>query len=470
MEKLVCKNQSVISFYKENPSLNFEANCITFMEILKSLSKDLNSSLNNGMATQILTNIIKLQNQMTDNFHKLQTDFKKEYIEDIKMILSNNTAEKITPLIANCNDALYNKTSVLINDLIPKNNMQLVKEVQAQITQFNTSLTEETNKLVKSTINENTLNEFIKSLDTKLNNTIVNSQTIINSNLTATEKRLDTTIKDIRTNTEKNILEIKDISTLNKTSQDLLGKNVADVLRKMENSSLKGKISENILFNILQKLFPSAQIEMVGDEKETGDIILKRKNKPTILIENKNWGKNVPQEEVKKFIRDVETKKCCGLFLSQNYGISNKENFEINMNEGNVLVYVHEVNNDADKVKIAIDIIDNFKERIDEVTLKSGLTGYNIDKDLLDDINGEYQEYIVHKLSQIKSVKDFTSKMIKQIEETQLPSLERYLSSKYAFSTGKILCDNCGFFAKNSSSLSAHKRACKAKPNNEDEP
>ncbi len=55
----------------------------------------------------------------------------------------------------------------------------------------------------------------------------------------------------------------------------------------MENSSTKGKLSENILFNSLHSLYPCSQIDHVGTTKETGDIILTRNNKPKILIEIK---------------------------------------------------------------------------------------------------------------------------------------------------------------------------------------
>ena len=192
--------------------------------------------------------------------------------------------------------------------------------------------------------------------------------------------------------------------------------------------------------------------------------MLTRKNKPTILIENKNWNKNVIQDEVKKFIRDVETQNCSGLFLSQNFGIANKENFEININNGNVLLYVHEVNNDAEKIKIAIDIIDNFKLKLDEIIVSNG-DCYNIDKEILDEINKEYQLFATQKLLQIKTVKDFSSKMIKQLEELQLPSLEHFLSTKYAFSSSKYVCEYCEYVAKNQSAMSAHKRGCKAKNN-----
>ena len=63
---------------------------------------------------------------------------------------------------------------------------------------------------------------------------------------------------------------------------------------------IQRKLSENILVNILHSLYPASQIDHVGQTKETGDVILSRKDKPKILIENKDWGKNVVQEEVKK--------------------------------------------------------------------------------------------------------------------------------------------------------------------------
>jgi hypothetical protein len=229
----------------------------------------------------------------------------------------------------------------------------------------------------------------------------------------------------------------------------------------MEISSVKGKISENIVSSILHSLFPVAQIDSVGTTKETGDVILTRVNKPKILIENKNWEKNVVQEEVKKFIHDVETQNCCGIFLSQNYGIANKGNFEININNGNVLVYVHEVNNDAEKIKIAIDIVDHFKMRLDQLNTHSEVD--TISKELLDEINQEYQIYISQKLMITKTIKDFNQKILKQIEDFQIPSLEHYLSTRYATSSSKFSCQYCEYIGKNQQALSAHLRGCNIK-------
>ena len=457
---LSCNNKSVFEFYKKHNNLDFETMNILFVNILEELNKDISTSLSNNIATQLLTNIKGLQeqvNSINENINKLHletqynfgikfNEFKSEYVKDITHLLNSNTLEKIGPLIKEYNSNLFDKTFIMINDIVPKNNDSLLNQIRENIKGFHNSINEDTNKLLNSTLNQKSLDDFIHTIENKFSG----SQQLINSIINASEQRLDVKVDDIR----EKMCDIRENSS---RQQNI----VSDLLKKMEISSVKGACSENILFNILQSLYPSGQIDNVGQQKETGDIMLTRKNKPTILIENKNWSKNVVQEEVKKFIRDVETQNCCGLFLSQNFGIANKENFEININNGNILLYVHEVNNDAEKIKIAIDIIDNFKTKLDECC--SNNDGYTIDKEILDEINKEYQLFTSQKLSQIKNIKDFSTKMVKQIEDTQFPVLDKFLCTKYAFSSSKYVCEFCDFIAKNQQAMSAHKRGCKFK-------
>jgi len=268
--------------------------------------------------------------------------------------------------------------------------------------------------------------------------------------LLLTEQRLDSKISDIG---EKTTSQLSSTTSLNSS--------VSELLKKLENSSAKGKMSENILVNILHSLYPASQIDHVGQTKETGDVIITRKGKPKILVENKDWGKNVVQEEVKKFIHDIETQKCSGIFLSQNYGIANKENYEINIHDGNVLVYVHETRNDPEKIKIAIDIVDHIKEQLDE--LDSDEEVDSISKEKLASINSEFQAFVSSKLSLIKLVKDFNQKALRQIEDIKIPSLEEYLSTRFATSSSKYVCEYCNFIAKNAAAKSAHLRGCSVK-------
>jgi hypothetical protein len=259
----------------------------------------------------------------------------------------------------------------------------------------------------------------------------------------------------VDSNKDATLSQLSSISS----SQIALQTEVKDVLKKMENSSSKGKMSENIVLNILRGLFPSAEVEYVGSQKESGDIMIHRKDRQKILVENKCYeSRQVTSDQVKKFIHDVDIQNCSGLFLSQEGGIVNKDNFEINIHNRNVLLYIHNVNYDPEIIKIAIDIIDSFKTKLDEVTLTDD---YPISKDTLEEINKEYQLFVEQKLNQLKMVKEFSQKMIKNIEDFQLPCLEKMLSSRFGYITsGKFVCEKCNFIGKNPLALSVHKRTC----------
>jgi hypothetical protein len=128
-------------------------------------------------------------------------------------------------------------------------------------------------------------------------------------------------------------------------------------------------------------------------------------------------------------------------------------------------VFVEEVNYDADKIKIAIDIIDQLKFKMDELAEDTNEedSSIMINEEILREINKEYQYYQSQKLLQTKTIKESFQKILKQHEESYFFNLDKFLASKYANSTtSKLKCDYCDdFIAKNQSALSAHQRHCK---------
>ena len=470
-------NKKVYDFYQEHKNIDIETMNIVLIDILDRLYQDINPVLTTNLASQLIENMRTLQTQMNtmnDSFAKSQSElntnfavkfmeFKKEYIEDLKMILTNTTSEKIAPIIKQYNDSLLDKTTLLISDLIPKNNDVLSKEIALYMKELYSTINIDTTTLIKKSIDKESLAKFISELDEKFTKTLVNSQSIMNTLITSSEQRLDTRITDIRTTTEQKFSEIKDISTINNGSQCQLQSTIGDLLKKMENSSSKGKISENLLYNIVTPLYPTAEINSVGTTKETGDIMMYRKDKPTILLENKNYDKNVTTDEVKKFIRDIETQNCCGIMLAQHSGIANKENYQIELYKKNIVIYLHNVEYDADKIKVAIDIIDHFKSQITDID--TGTDTLSIEKHILDDINAEYQTFITQKITHIKTIKDFNQKLLSQIEEITIPSLEQFLYKNYSISisTSQDVCEFCSKSFKSQRALSAHLRGCSKK-------
>jgi hypothetical protein len=467
---ITVNNEKIWRFFKErNPGLNIEECILLFIDLVEKLTENINASLNTSMFTSLFDNVKQIQSQV-DSISRQQTEhnsslamklseLKREYMDDVKLILSTSVSDKIAPLIREQNSILIDKTNIMLNDMLPKSNDQLSKQLGSTIRDMQKTIVDDTHKFLSgSTISPQSLQDFINTLDTKLSTSLQSSQA-------QTEKRIDTSIREIKASSDANLGVIKELSCANQQITSALTHSVSEMLKKMENSSVKGKISENILFNTLVALYPCAQIDSVGTTKETGDIIISRKDRPRILVENKNWDKNVVQEEVKKFLHDVEQQNCCGLFLAQNYGIANKEDFEINIHNGNVLVYIHQAKNDPDKIKIAISIIDHLKMRLDQLTDNSiNADTDTISKERLDNINQEYQGFVSQKLAMIRYVRDFQSKLCKMIEDVRLPSLEEHLSTRYASSSSKYTCQFCEVFqAKNQQALSAHHRGCAKK-------
>lgn len=459
-------NKKIYDFYQLHPELNFESMNLLFVDLLSKLLDNSSPTLANNVASQLVDNIKVLQSQMTgvtNMMSKSQGDlttaftmkfveFKREYMSDLQLILSSNTADKVAPIIKDCNDALLDKTRLLLCDIIPKNRESLSSDIDNSIRSLHSLINTDADRFTKGAVTKESLDLFMKSIEDTFARTILNSQTIFNSLVSSSESRLDTKLSELR-----------DISKSNNQTQATLQNNVGELLRKMENSSSKGKISENILYNILLSLYPTAQIDSVGTVKETGDIMMFRKDKPTILFENKNYDKNVSQDEVRKFLRDVETKNCSAIMLAQHFGITNKDNFEIELNNNNVLVYLHKVEYDADRIKAAVDIIDHFKLTITHLDDVEGET-HTISKETLDEINKEYQLFTANKLAHIKTIKDYSQKMIAQTDEMKIPNLEQYLSRLYATSSSKNdVCEHCSYVAKNHRALLAHYRGCSKK-------
>lgn len=469
--ELKTKNKKILQFFNEH-KLDFEDTVIKFIDIMELLHDKMTNTMNNSMVADVLKNlksmngkidnvslaVNKLNEDTSKEFSVRMLEFKKDYMEELKMVLTCNVSDKIEPLFKEQNLALFDKTYTMINTLIPKNEEVIVNSIERIIKEFQISLQNDTKDLLNNAMDVETFNKYITGFDKKITETITSSQSVIDSTLSKTEKRLDDKMEKIR-----------EISTNNNNETNSLNGSLNELLKKFENSSSKGKLSENLIMNILENMYPNAEIESVGQTKETGDIMLVRHTKPTILIENKIWSRSVVQTEVIKFIRDIDVQKCCGIFLSQNGGITTKDNYEINIHNGNVLVYVHDVNNDPDKIKLAVDIIDHLKERLDEYQ-DCNSEQDNISKETIEYINAEYQNFVSSKTSLIKLTKEFNQKFLKQIDDIKMPTLEEYLSGKFSVASSKYECEYCGYIGRNQQSKSAHLRGCAERKKKENKP
>jgi len=470
--EIVIKNKRVWDFYNENKNIDIEKANLLLIDFIENMFNEMTNA-NSNINAQILSYISDNKNQIqfiksnlsmvNENLTKLNSDIannimvqfmnlKKDYIEDVRQIINNgslSTNEKISSLMDKNNSHLIDKTTLILNDVIPKNQDVFNKQFQLSLKQFYTLITEETNKLAKTMNNDKSLNEFINNFENKYSAMMNNIQQPLYSFFTASENRIT-----------QNIDILKENSSVALTSQTKLQEELGEFLGKYNVSSNKGKFGEENLSTILNSIYQNAEIKNTTGTKSSGDFIMKRLDKPTIMFETKNYKNNIDKEEISKFIVDIENQNTHGIFLSQYSGISFKQNYQIDIHKGRVLVYVQNCEYSIDKIRIAVDIIDNLSVKLED--LNEDDENNTISKEILNDINNEYQMYIQQKETMMTVLKDFSKKMTSQIEDIKFPELDKYLSQKYAYVKSSCFkCDLCNnFTAGSKQSLSAHKRGC----------
>jgi hypothetical protein len=429
--------QSIFNNMTSDPNGNINSQLLAYMKDNKSTIDSLKNSLSG----------------ITDNISLQLMTIKKDYIEDVKQIVTNNTltsSEKLSSIIDKNSSHLIDKTTLLLNDIIPRSQDKNARVFQDQFKELHSLISEDTKNLAKSMNSESSLTEFIKTFDTKYQSMMQNIQQPLYSFFSASEDRIS-----------KNIDTLKDTSAQSLSHQTKVFEELGEFLGKYKGSSNKGKYGEQQLGSILNSLYPTAEVTNTTGTKASGDFIMKRIDKPSVLFENKEYDYNIPKDEIAKFIRDIDTQNMSGIFISQYSGIAFKQNFQIDINKGNVLVYIQGCEYNQDKIRIAVDIVDNLYTKIQDLNMDEDEN--TISKDILDGINEEYQRFITQKEGMITSLKDFQKRMTSQIEDLQLPVLDKYLEPKYAYVKARCFtCDICNVYtAPSKQSLSAHKRGCK---------
>lgn len=484
--RLETTNPTLCRFYEKHSYLNFELINLVFIEVLEKLMVNITTDSTSEVNSILLSNI----NENTKNINDIKTtinnlkdsitlfhtditnnvlikfiDIKKEYIDELKMIISNNTYEKITPLIEKHNDLLIDKTTNIMNEIIPKNQEKYYSQIHEYIQNFHQSISDDTRKMLKY-MDNNSIKEFLNNFEFKSSMMLQNMQQPIYQFISASEDRIQTNIsslKDSSPTSQQMILNDNLIKKLdeflqnnsNKTINSSPSNNLENVINKIYNTS------DIINITNLGSSFPRNSILLPESSQE---FIIKRPNKPKIYVESKSIDKNISSDDINKFIQNVESNNSHGVFLSQNSGFSTKSNYLIETINGFITIYVHNVNYQPEKIKLAIDIIDNLSIKMKEHKINEFENV--IDKEVLDEINKEYQLFIQQKEIIINTFKDTQKKLISQIEDFSLPSLDKYLGAKFSKNIQKqgFKCDICKIFnANNLKALAAHKRGCTRK-------
>ena len=467
VDQIVVKDQTIIAFYKENPNLNFISMNHIFIDILKNLSTNLNETLTSTINHKILSTLTDLSKDIAGFKQDVSTklhETKKEYIENVRLILENNTMnanEKIQSILEKNNESILSKTTSVINEVVPKHNDKFFGLIDISIRTLYDSINADTSRLIEN-INKDDKNisEFVNNIDTKFNNMITGLQQPIFSFIQSSEER-----------TTNNVQQIRDKLVAQQMSQDNLNNDMHEFLNKYKhNSSSKGNVSESELYSILQVIFPSDEIIDCSNESATCDYKVNRLNqsRPSILFENKDYSRSVTTEEIKKFERDLKQQRLHGIFISHKSNITYKEPFQIDIIDNLIHVYLPNTDYSVEKIRIAVEIIDSLATKLNYLKFSQSETTINITKEDIDELIEVFNDFNAQKISLIDAIKTSNKLILDKIENMQLNSVKKILNKNGFFQMDDdFKCKHCNTFAgKNKASLGAHIRNCKFNPIN----
>ena len=458
-------NKRICTFYQTYPSIQFEAVNLIMIDLLEKLIVDSNQEMGKSMQTQLLSivnenanNIQELKSSidalkgamngdLTTSIQSKFAELKQEYIEDIRTIIQANTYEKIGPLLEKNNAIIMDKTAIIINDIIPKNQNQYYTQINETLTAFHKSITEDTQSLVRS-VDTQSLKDFISNFEMKSALLLQNVQQPIYSFISASEDRITS-----------------NINTIKDTKEDKVLNDLSDFLHRFRPIETIQQVQNKQLISVLTKMYNSAEII---PQPTTSTLLMKRIRKPSILIESRDTENNVSMDDIQSFIQMVDEQHCNGIFISQQSGISTKKNYQIEQHNNNIIMFIHNAEYNPAKIEVAVDIIDNLFMKLRQFK-GHGENECAIPKELLDTINNEYQMFLSQKLAVIEVFKESQKKVLSQIDEIRFPTLDKYLSTKYSAPIQKpgLKCDMCkSFSANNLKALAAHKRGCARKNTN----
>lgn len=362
MDKIIITNEKIVNFYNNNKNISIEEMNIFFIDLFTKL---IDNCTNTNMFFDRISTLIDKQNtNIHSNTQLLELQWKEIKLE-----------------VERLNIAFNSKFNDCIKDNMIKQNEILCNNIKLEVINS-----------IPSTQSKICI-EFIDKMKEEFKTIGVNKMV-------------------------EELLSISD-------RQDVIKEKFDNYLNKFVSGNFKGKVSEHKLQNVLNNTFPSYNIiDSTHNSSYKGDFVIERPSNVDIIIENKDYNINVGKAQIEKFIRDCELHNCHGIFLSQSSGIVKKDNFQIDIiNTNKILIYIHNVNYDGDKIKLAYNILNIISDKI----IDNPTGNYNIDKNTMDNILLEYKNLKNVKDNLLKNLKDYYKKHLTEINNIEFESLEKYL-------------------------------------------
>ena len=144
------------------------------VDVLTSNSKE--SSLVKDSIRSMNETMSKMNADMMNNVVGQFSTMKKEYMDEVHQVVTNGNftaSEKMNVLMEKNSEHLLDKTTILLNDVIPKSQERFHGAIQNNLKDLHTEMNEDMSKMIASSSNEQALQSFLTNFETKYN-TITN--------------------------------------------------------------------------------------------------------------------------------------------------------------------------------------------------------------------------------------------------------------------------------------------------------
>lgn len=467
MDHIIITDSDICTFYKVHPFININSInrlCIELLNTVIGKGEVISTNNFNHLLSEMTANknaMLLLQetvNSMkTDNLTSILSELneiKEEYLYELKTLVISETTDKISTIMEANNTNLLNKTIDVIRNVIPNINAKQYDDINRSLYSFQKTISSDTQNLLKS-VDTQALKEYMNNFEIKSSLMLQNIQQPILSFISSSEERINKNVNAIKENITNT--DDKHMSFVN---------NVTSMLDNYKKKQHIEHRTNNHFISFLTKSFGNADISSKFFGLDNTTTILKRITKPTILIQNYELETNIHVDDINSFMNTISDENACGILISQYSGVSNKNDFQIEFHDNNIVIFIHNADYSNTKIEAAVTIIDHLYFKLHQFN-KTGINDdFTIPRDILELINNEYQMFISQKTAVIDVLKESQKKVMAQLDEIKFPSLDKYLSSKYSAPIVKqgLKCDICKCYsANNLKALAAHKRGCMRK-------
>lgn len=421
---LSVNNPDIWRFFQTNHTLSFETCVLLTVQLLDAVIQTTQINTTEGIyskvQTQILTSLQHIQADM-QTMHATHgitiAQIKADYSTELKRVaesIQHHHVDVTRQLIQDATDRLIDKMHVFIGESVPQN-------ITEQLATFRSALYEDTSHMIKGQLTPESLALFLERFESKTTQLLQSAQQPIYTCLNATESRLRTDLKSIHTAQQLN-------QPVYENMTEFLNRN------KYKNSSAKGRYGEVRMEEMLNTLYPTAEIVNTTGIPNSGDFYIGSRGGtlPDILVETKEYTRNVSKDEVDKFVRDVIQQRRHGVMISHTSGIAGKRPFEIEVHQQWVVVYVASAAYAPERMKIATDMIDSLVQCLSPYFQSATPTHQvAITPAMVSAIQSEYNKFIDQKLEMINQIKLITADMqralLAQMNTIQFPELAKFV-------------------------------------------